>query len=105
MTSLVLNHSIMASKELVNVYNNLSQTESKYISREMLLHVPILDWLDSQIGKISYDVDVGLENIVGEGWRLHNYLYDYDIGKASKIWFDPFVDKQLITEFALKWVK
>lgn len=101
----VLNYNLLASKDLVEVYSKLSQSERRHINREMLLHVPILNWLDEYIGPITLDVDIGLEFIIGDGWRLHNYMYDHDIGKNSEIWFDPYVDKQKITEFALRWVK
>lgn len=104
MTKFVLNYNLMADKDLVKVYRQLSQSERSAISREMLLHVPILKWLDENIGQITIDVDVGLEFIIGNGWRLHNYMYDHDMGKASEIWFDPFVDKHKITEFALRWI-
>ena len=101
----VLNYNLLASKELVDVYSKLSQSERRHINREMLLHVPILNWLDEHIGVITLDVDVGLEFIIGDGWRLHNYMYDHDIGKNCEIWFDPYVDKQKITEFALRWIR
>lgn len=101
----VLNYNLLASKELVEVYSKLSQSERKNINREMLLHVPILNWLDTNIGIITFDVDIGLEFIIGDGWRLHNYMYDHEIGTKSEIWFDPYVNKQKITEFALRWIK
>jgi hypothetical protein len=71
----------------------------------MLLHVPLIEWLDTNIGPILKEVDVGLEVIEGRNWRLHNYMYDYDIGTKSEIWFDPTVEKKKITEFALRWIK
>jgi hypothetical protein len=101
----VLDYNLMADKELVKIYRNLSESERRHITREMLLHIPILNWLDTNIGHITMEVDVGLEFIIGNGWRLHNYMYDHDIGKKSEIWFDPFVDKQKITEFALRWIR
>lgn len=100
-----LDFNILASRELVQVYSQLSQSERSAISREMLLHVPILAWLDKNIGQIIVDVEIGLEFIIGNGWRLHNYMYDHEVGTKSEIWFEPFVDKQKITEFALRWIK
>ena len=101
----MLDYNILADKQLVKIYSQYSTTEQKYITRKMLLHVPLIEWLDTTIGPILKEVDVGLEIIEGRGWRLHNYMYDYEMGTKSEIWFDPFVEKKKITEFALRWIK
>ena len=101
----VLDYNLLADKELVKVYSQYSTSQQKLISRDMLLHVPLITWLDSNVGPILEEFEVGLEFIVGQGWHLHNYMYDYEMGTKSEIWFDPFVEKKKITEFALRWVK
>lgn len=101
----ILDYNLLADKELVKIYSQYSTTEQKYITRKMLLHVPLIEWLDTTIGPILKEADIGLEIIEGRGWRLHNYMYDYEMGTKSEIWFDPFVEKKKITEFALRWIK
>lgn len=76
-------------------YARMSHTV--HISLQVPDHL-ILSWMCAHVGE---SITTGVFNAWGSGWQWHYALRGSMITRMHKIKFEPGVDQELITQFAL----